>query len=64
MPLLHEITTDLVYDKAMVVCAANAGGWGFVPVVAEDLLVVDVGGPGLGRGEGVVEGSYHAEAGE
>jgi len=63
MPLLHEITTDLVYDKAMVVCG-NAGGWGLVPVVAEDLLVVDVGGPGVGRGEGVVEGLHHAEAAE
>ena len=53
----------MVYDKAMVVCG-NAGRWGLVFVVAEDLLVVDVGGPGVGRGEGVVEGFHHAEAGE
>ena len=63
MPLLIEETIDLVDDKAMVVCI-NAGGWGLVPVVAEDPMVVDVGGPGVGRGEGVVEGFLHTEAGK
>ena len=62
MPFPHEITTVLVYDKAMVVCC-DAGVRSLVSVAAEDLLVVDVGGPGLGRGEGVVEGLHHAKAG-
>ena len=63
MPFLHEITTDLVDDKAMVVCI-NAGGWGLVPVVAEDPMVVDVGGPGVGRGEGGGEQAGYCQEAE